>query len=61
MSALARITNLNTADLRRAGITLSTIEVRFEALDIETDAYIGSRALPTIPNAFIDYVQACVL
>ena len=26
-------------------------------LNIETDVYVGSRALPTVTNAFIDYAQ----
>lgn len=35
----------------RVGIRLPTVEVRFEHLTIEADCYIGSRALPTLPNA----------
>ncbi|XP_021295062.1 ABC transporter G family member 35-like [Herrania umbratica] len=34
----------------KVGIRLPTVEVRFEHLTIEADCYIGSRALPTIPN-----------
>ncbi|GLJ08874.1 hypothetical protein SUGI_0097450 [Cryptomeria japonica] len=34
----------------RVGITLPEIEVRFENLNVEADAYIGSRALPTLFN-----------
>lgn len=34
----------------RVGIKLPTVEVRFEQLTIEADCYIGSRALPTLPN-----------
>ncbi len=26
-------------------------------LDIETDVYVGSRALPSVTNAFLDYAQ----
>lgn len=26
-------------------------------LDIETDVYVGSRALPSVTNAFMDYAQ----
>lgn len=35
----------------KVGITLPTVEVRFEHLTIEADCYIGDRALPTLPNA----------
>uniref|UniRef100_M1DH64 PDR8/PEN3 (PLEIOTROPIC DRUG RESISTANCE8) n=1 Tax=Solanum tuberosum TaxID=4113 RepID=M1DH64_SOLTU len=38
---------------RRVGINLPTVEVRFEHLTIETDYYIGDRALPTLLNAAI--------
>ncbi|XVE52031.1 hypothetical protein DITRI_Ditri02bG0087600 [Diplodiscus trichospermus] len=34
----------------KVGIQLPTVEVRFEHLSIEADTYIGSRALPTLPN-----------
>ncbi|XWS11987.1 hypothetical protein CRYUN_Cryun37aG0051900 [Craigia yunnanensis] len=34
----------------KVGIQLPTVEVRFEHLTIEADCYIGSRALPTLPN-----------
>ncbi|XP_010249930.1 PREDICTED: pleiotropic drug resistance protein 1-like [Nelumbo nucifera] len=36
--------------IERVGIDLPTIEVRFEHLNINADAYVGSRALPTIFN-----------
>ncbi|XP_043722733.1 ABC transporter G family member 42-like [Telopea speciosissima] len=35
----------------RVGIQLPTVEVRFEQLTVDADCYIGSRALPTLPNA----------
>lgn len=35
----------------RVGITLPTVEVRFERLTIEADCYIGDRALPSLANA----------
>uniref|UniRef100_A0A3N7EU48 ABC transporter domain-containing protein n=1 Tax=Populus trichocarpa TaxID=3694 RepID=A0A3N7EU48_POPTR len=35
----------------KAGIGLPTIEVRFEHLTVEADCHIGTRALPTLPNA----------
>ncbi|KAI4325296.1 hypothetical protein MLD38_030708 [Melastoma candidum] len=37
--------------LDKVGIKLPTVEVRFENLTIEADCYVGSRALPTLPNA----------
>ncbi|KAJ0711337.1 putative ABC transporter, P-loop containing nucleoside triphosphate hydrolase [Helianthus annuus] len=33
------------------GISLPTIEVRFQNLTIEADCHIGDRALPSLPNA----------
>ncbi|KAI3671593.1 hypothetical protein L1987_87332 [Smallanthus sonchifolius] len=35
----------------KVGISLPTVEVRFQNLKIEADCYIGDRALPTLPNA----------
>ncbi|KAE8688565.1 hypothetical protein F3Y22_tig00110963pilonHSYRG00068 [Hibiscus syriacus] len=35
----------------KVGIRLPTVEVRFEHLTIEADCYIGSWALPSLPNA----------
>ncbi|GAB2293587.1 transcription factor [Dionaea muscipula] len=34
----------------RVGIELPTIEVRFDHLNIGVEAFVGTRALPTIPN-----------
>ncbi|XP_039051271.1 pleiotropic drug resistance protein 1-like isoform X2 [Hibiscus syriacus] len=34
----------------RVGLDMPTIEVRFEHLSVEAEAYVGSRALPTIFN-----------
>ncbi|XP_065849684.1 pleiotropic drug resistance protein 1-like [Euphorbia lathyris] len=36
--------------IERVGIAMPTIEVKFEYLNIEAQAYIGSRALPTVFN-----------
>ncbi|KAB5513950.1 hypothetical protein DKX38_027856 [Salix brachista] len=36
--------------IHRVGLDLPTIEVRFEHLSIEAEAYVGGRALPTIFN-----------
>ncbi|PON89430.1 ABC type transporter protein [Trema orientale] len=41
----------------RVGIKLPTIEVRFEHLNVETEAYVGSRALPTFYNFSINIFE----
>ncbi|KAF7803604.1 ABC transporter G family member 29-like [Senna tora] len=42
----------------KVGIKLPTVEVRFQNLTIEADAYIGSRALPTLPNAAMNILES---
>ncbi|MCD7447230.1 Pleiotropic drug resistance protein 2 [Datura stramonium] len=44
----------------RVGINIPKIEVRFEHLSIEGDAYDGSRALPTLWNATINFVEGAL-
>lgn len=39
------------------GIELPKIEVRFEHLSVQTDAYVGSRALPTLLNATMNMIE----
>lgn len=41
----------------RVGIDIPKIEVRYEHLSIEGDTYDGSRALPTLWNATINFVE----
>ena len=41
----------------RVGIDLPTIEVRFEHLSVDAEAYVGSKALPTIFNFFVNMLQ----
>ncbi|XP_021653514.2 pleiotropic drug resistance protein 1 [Hevea brasiliensis] len=41
----------------RVGIELPTIEVRFEHLNIETEAHVGSRALTTFINFSVNIVE----
>ncbi|XP_052184623.1 pleiotropic drug resistance protein 2-like isoform X2 [Diospyros lotus] len=41
----------------RVGIEIPKIEVRFERLSIEGDAYIGSRALPTLLNSTLNEIE----
>uniref|UniRef100_A0A1U7V6W6 Pleiotropic drug resistance protein 1-like n=1 Tax=Nicotiana sylvestris TaxID=4096 RepID=A0A1U7V6W6_NICSY len=42
----------------RVGIDLPSIEVRYEHVNIEADAYVGSRALPTFINFMTNFVEA---
>ncbi|KAK3033865.1 hypothetical protein RJ639_032770 [Escallonia herrerae] len=41
----------------RVGLDLPTIEVRFEHLNVDAEAYVGGRALPTIFNFSINMLQ----
>ncbi|XP_027349852.1 pleiotropic drug resistance protein 1-like isoform X2 [Abrus precatorius] len=41
----------------RVGIDLPTIEVRFEHLNIEAEAHVGTRALPTFANFMVNIVE----
>eukprot|EP00250_Pteridium_aquilinum_P014948 c22298_g1_i1 orf=828-5267(+) len=41
----------------RVGIELPRIEIRFENLNIEADAYVGSRALPTLWNFTLNIIE----
>ncbi|MCO5560583.1 hypothetical protein L7F22_014198 [Adiantum nelumboides] len=41
----------------KVGIDLPKIEVRFEHLNISADVYVGSRALPTLLNFTVNYIQ----
>ncbi|XP_058112245.1 pleiotropic drug resistance protein 1-like [Magnolia sinica] len=41
----------------QVGIELPTIEVRFEHLNIDAEAYVGSRALPTFLNFITNIVE----
>jgi hypothetical protein len=40
----------------RVGLKLSSVEVRFEDVSIDTDVRVGKAALPSVPGAMIDYV-----
>ncbi|CAK9174554.1 unnamed protein product [Ilex paraguariensis] len=42
----------------KVGISLPTVEVRFEHLSVEADCYVGDRALPTLPNAARNMVES---
>ncbi|KAM0856563.1 hypothetical protein ACQ4PT_045746 [Festuca glaucescens] len=41
----------------RVGIELPSIEVRYEGLSIEVDAFVGSSALPTLWNVTANFLQ----
>lgn len=41
----------------RVGISIPTIEARFEHLNVEAEAYVGSRALPTFFNFIVNTVE----
>ncbi|XP_027344796.1 pleiotropic drug resistance protein 1-like isoform X2 [Abrus precatorius] len=42
----------------RVGIDIPTIEVRYEHLNVEAEAYVGSRALPTFLNFVTNIVES---
>ncbi|XP_045801854.1 ABC transporter G family member 36 [Trifolium pratense] len=44
----------------KVGIRLPTVEVRFENLSIEADSYVGSRALPTLPNVSLNMLESAL-
>jgi hypothetical protein len=44
----------------RVGIEIPKIEVRFENLSVEGDAYDGTRALPTLINATLNVIEVYV-
>ncbi|TKY48114.1 ABC transporter G family member 40 [Spatholobus suberectus] len=55
-------TSPNRGKLRKfgtqVGVSIPTIEARFEHLNVEAEAYIGSRALPTFFNFIVNTVEA---
>ncbi|KAM7496878.1 hypothetical protein LguiA_021292 [Lonicera macranthoides] len=44
----------------RVGIETPKIEVRFQNLSIEGDAYVGTRALPTLLNSTLNSIEAAL-
>jgi len=44
----------------RVGIRLPTVEVRFQNLTVEADSYVGSRALPTLPNVALNIAESAL-
>ncbi|XVE52142.1 hypothetical protein DITRI_Ditri02bG0098700 [Diplodiscus trichospermus] len=45
-------------DVTKVGIKLPTIEVRFQHLNIDAVAYVGSRALPTVFSYYTNMVES---
>lgn len=45
----------------RVGLDIPTIEVRFEHLNVEAEAYVGGRALPTIFNFSVNILEVIPL
>ena len=43
----------------RVGIDNPTIEVRFENLTIDAEAYVGNRGIPTFTNFFSNKIMVC--
>ncbi|KAI6680129.1 hypothetical protein NL676_034010 [Syzygium grande] len=43
--------------IERVGLDFPTIEVRFEHLNVEAEAYVGGRALPTIFNFCVNILE----
>ncbi|KAG4399271.1 hypothetical protein GLYMA_08G201300v4 [Glycine max] len=44
----------------KVGIRLPTVEVRFQNLTVEADSYVGSRALPTLPNVALNLLESAL-
>lgn len=47
--------------LGRVGIENPTIEVRFQNLNIDAEAYVGNRGIPTFINFFSNKIMVCIL
>jgi hypothetical protein len=41
----------------RVGMELPRIEIRFQNLSVEGEAYVGTRALPTLLNTTLNAVE----
>ncbi|XP_062082924.1 pleiotropic drug resistance protein 2-like [Humulus lupulus] len=44
----------------RVGIEIPKVEVRFQNLSIEGDAYVGTRALPTLLNSSLNMIEGII-
>ena len=45
----------------RVGIEMPKIEIRFEHLAVEGDVHVGSRALPTLINSTINFIEVLMI
>ena len=41
----------------RAGLQFPNVEIRFKHVMVEADVHVGTRALPSVPYAFLDTVE----
>ena len=41
----------------RVGIDVPTIEVRYENLNIDAEAHVGNRGLPTVLNSTMNMIE----
>ena len=39
---------------------MSAVEVRFENLSVDADVHVGGRALPTVLNSALNFVEVCL-
>ncbi|KAK4267406.1 hypothetical protein QN277_024192 [Acacia crassicarpa] len=46
--------------IEKVGIRLPTVEVRYQNLTVEADSYMGSRALPTLPNVAMNLLESAL-
>ncbi|WJX09854.1 transcription factor [Trifolium repens] len=46
--------------MNRVGLELPTIEVKFKDINVEAQVYVGSRALPTLLNFFVNVIEGCL-
>ena len=44
----------------RVGMEIPSVEVRFENLTVESSVFVGSRALPSVLNAYRNFVEVCL-
>ncbi|MCL7036322.1 hypothetical protein MKW94_007387 [Papaver nudicaule] len=44
----------------RAGIKLPEVEVRYNHLNIDTDVYVGGRAMPTLLNSIFNLIESVI-
>lgn len=47
--------------LKRVGLDIPTIEVRFERLNVEAEVHVGSRALPSLLNFSFNMLEVSSL